>query len=60
MMTTNLFFIANVKQWRTDGSFTILLLFFQTSWRVGVLNSVIFNSIQNRVDIYQITKGKKV
>jgi len=59
-MTTNLFFIANVKQWRTDGSFTILLLFFQTSWRVGVLNSVIFNSIQNRVDIYQITKGKKV
>ena len=27
-MTTNLFVLANVKQWRTDGSFRILLPFF--------------------------------
>jgi len=32
------------------GSFRILLPFFQTSWRVGVLNSVIFNSFHNRVE----------
>ena len=32
MMTTNLFVIANVKQLRTGGSFTILLPFFRTSW----------------------------
>ena len=32
MMTTNLFVIANVKQLRIDGSFRILLPFFQTSW----------------------------
>jgi len=37
-MTTNLFVIANVKQLRTDGSFRILLPFFQTSWGVGILN----------------------
>jgi len=35
-MTTNLFVIANVKQLRTDGSFTILLPF---SERLGVLVS---------------------
>jgi len=46
MMTTNLFVIANVKQLRTDGSFRILLPFFPTFWGVGVLNSVIFNSLQ--------------
>ena len=50
MMTTNLFVIANVKQLRTDGSFRILLHFFRTYWSVGVLNSAIFNSFQNRVD----------
>jgi len=50
MMTTNLFDIANVKQLRTDGSFGILLLFFRTSWGVGVLNSAIFNSFHNRVE----------
>ena len=41
-MTTNLFVIAHVKQLRTDGSFRIYCLFFQTSWGVGVLNSAIF------------------
>jgi len=46
MMTTNLFVIANVKQLRTGGSFSILLPFFLTSWGVGVLNSAIFNSFQ--------------
>jgi len=50
MMTTNLFVIANVKQFRTGGSFRILLPFFRTSWGVGVLNSAIFNSFHNRVE----------
>ena len=45
MMTTNLFVIVNVKQLGTDGSFRILLPFFRTSWRVGVLNSEIFKLI---------------
>jgi len=48
MMTANLFVIANVKQLWTDGSFRILLPFFQTSWGVGALNSVVFNSFHNR------------
>jgi len=39
MMTTNLSGIADVKQLGTDGSFRILLLFFRTSWCVGILNS---------------------
>ena len=43
-MTTNLFVIANVKQLRTGGSFSILLPFFRTSWGIGVLNSSTFNS----------------
>jgi len=42
MKTTNVFVIANVKQLRTDGSFRILLPFFQTSWGVGILNSAAF------------------
>jgi len=57
MMTTNLFVIANVKQLRTDGSFRILLLFFRTSWGVGVLNSAIFNSFHNRVEFGTILEG---
>jgi len=56
-MTTNLFVIANVKQLRTDGSFRILLSFFQTSWGVGVLNSAIFNSFHNRVEFGTILDG---
>jgi len=50
MTTTNLFVIANVKQFRTDGSFRILLPFFRTSWGVGVLNSAIFISFHSRVE----------
>jgi len=46
MMTTNLFFIVNVKQLLTGGSFRILLPFFLTSWGVGVLNSAIFKLIR--------------
>ena len=46
MMTTNVFFIVNVKQLRTGGSFRILLPFFLTSWGVGVLNSAIFKLIR--------------
>jgi len=46
MMTANLFVIANVKQLRTDGSFSILLPFCRTSWGVGFLNLAIFNSFQ--------------
>ena len=57
MMTTNLFVIANVKQLRTDGSFRILLPFFRTSWGVGVLNTVIFNSFHNRVEFGAILEG---
>jgi len=57
MMTTNLFVIANVKQLRTDGSFRISLLFFRTSWGVGVLNSTIFNSFHNRVEFGTILDG---
>jgi len=56
MMTTNLFVIANVKQWRTGGSFRILL-FFRTFWDVGVLNSAIFDSFHNRVDFGTILEG---
>jgi len=56
-MTTYLFFIANVKQLRTDGSFKTLLLFFRTSWGVGVLNSAIFNSFHNRVEFGTILEG---
>jgi hypothetical protein len=47
MMTTNLFVIANVKQFRTGGSFKMLLPFSQTSWDVGVLNSAIFKFSQS-------------
>jgi len=57
MMTTNLFVIFNVKQLRTDGSFRILLPFFQISWGVGVLNSAIFNSFYNRVEFGTILEG---
>ena len=53
MMTTNLFVIANVKQLRTGGSFRILLPFFRTSRGVGVLNSAIFNTFHNRVEVWQ-------
>jgi len=57
MMTTNLFVIGNVKQLRTDGSFRIFLPFFRTSCCVGILNSAIFNSFQNRVEFGTILDG---
>ena len=57
IMTTNIFVIANVKQLRTDGSFRILLLFFRTSWGVGVLHSAIFNSFHYRVKFGTILEG---
>ena len=56
-MTTNLFVIANVKQLRTGSSFRILLLFYRTSWDVGILNSAIFNSFHNRVELGTILEG---
>jgi len=56
-MTTNLFVIPNVKQLRTDGSFRILLPFFQTSLGVVVLNSAMFNSFHNRVEFGTILEG---
>jgi len=56
-MKTNLFVIVNVKQLPTDGSVRILLLFSRTSWGVGVLNSAIFNSFHNRVEIDTILEG---
>jgi len=58
MMTTNLSVIANVKQLRTGGSFRILLSFFPEQLEsVGVLNSAIFNSFQNRVEFDTILEG---
>jgi len=56
-MTTYLFVIANVKQLQTGGSFRILLLFFRTSWGVGVLNSAIFNRFRNRVEFGTTLEG---
>jgi len=56
-MITNLFVISNVKQFRTDGRFRILLPLCRTSWSVGVLNSAIFNSFHNRVEIFTILEG---
>ena len=57
MMTTNLFVIANEKQFRTGGSFRILLPFYRTFWSVGVLNSPILNSFHNRVEFGTILEG---
>ena len=54
LMTDNLFVIANVKQLRTDASFRILVPLFRTSWRVGVLNSAIFDGFHNRVEFGMI------
>jgi len=57
MMTTNLFFIANVKQLRTGDGFRILLPSFRTSWGVWVLNEAIINSFHNRVGFGTILEG---
>jgi hypothetical protein len=46
MMTTNLFVIVNVKQFRTEGVLEFYCLFFRTSWVVGVLNSAILKLIR--------------
>ena len=59
-MTTNLFVIANVKQLQTGGSFRILLPFFGTSWDVGVLDSAIFNSFHNLVELGTIFEGLRI
>jgi len=56
-MATNLFVIVNVKQLRTGGRFRILLPFFRTSWGVGVLNTVFFNSFHNRFEFHTILEG---
>ena len=56
-MITNLFVIANVKKFRTGGSFRILLSFPRTSWGVSVLNSANFNSFHNRVEFGTILEG---
>ena len=56
-MTTNLFVIANVKQLRTGGGFRILLPFSRTYWGVGILNSAIFDSFHNRVELGTILEG---
>ena len=57
VITTNLFVIANVKQLRTDGRFRNLLPFSRKSWGVGVLNSAMSNSFQNRVEFGMILEG---
>jgi len=57
MMTTNLFVISNMKQLRTGGSFRILLPFFKHLRVLGVLNSAIFNSFHNRVELGTILEG---
>jgi hypothetical protein len=58
-MTTNLFVIANVKQFRTGGSFRNLLPFFQTSSGFGVLNSAIFNIFPSGVEFGTILEGHR-
>ena len=50
MMTANLSVIANVKQLRTGGSFSILLPFSRASWGAVVPHSAIFNTFHNRVE----------
>ena len=58
MMTTNLFVIANVKQYANLGSFRILLPFFSEHLGgVGVLQSAIFNSFHNRVEFWHYFGG---
>jgi len=57
MMTTNLFVIANLKQLQTQVVLEFYFLFFQTSWGVGVLNSLIFNSFHNWVQFGTILEG---
>jgi len=57
MMTTNLIVIANIKQLRTGGSFSILLPFFRISCGVGIPNSEIFNSVHNWVEFGTILEG---
>jgi len=57
-MTTNLVVIANVKQLRTDGSFRILLPFFQNI--LGCRRpkfSNFLNSFHNRVEFGTILEG---
>ena len=57
-MTTNLFFIRNVKKLRTGGSFRILLSFPPNILGgVGAPNSAIFNSFYNRVEFGKILEG---
>jgi len=56
-MTTNLFVIANVKHLKTGGSFRILPPFSRTFWRVGFLNSAIFNSFHNWVEFGTILEA---
>ena len=50
MMTTNLFFLANVKQLRTYIVLEFYFLFSEHLGGVGVLNSAIFNSFHNWVE----------
>ena len=57
-MTTNVFFIANVKQLRTYIVLEFYCLFFRTSWCVDVLNSaILFNSFHNRIAFGTIFGG---
>ena len=51
MMTTNLSVIANVKQLGTYVILEFYCLFSKHLGGVGVLNSAIFNSFHNRVDL---------
>jgi len=57
MMTTNLFVIANVKKLLTYEVLEFYCLFPRTSWGVGVLNSAIFISFHNRVELGTILEG---
>jgi len=56
-MTTNLFVIANVKQFRTYVVLEFYCLFFRKSWRNGLLNSAIFSNFHNRVEFGTILEG---
>ena len=50
MMETNLFVIANVKNYKPAVVLEFYCLLFRMSWGFGALDSAIFNGVKNRVE----------
>ena len=57
IMPTNLFVIANVKQLRTYAVLEFYCPFSRPTLCVGVLNSALFNSFHNRVELGTILES---